>query len=100
MIPMKDFILAFCILGWLFTANARAAEEQPPENPYSGDFFTRSTLTGDWWGVRNDLANKGVKLDLNLTNIEQGIVSGGKDRTWEFSGRGDITLNLDTQKLG
>jgi len=26
MIPMKDFILAFCILGWLFTAYARAAE--------------------------------------------------------------------------
>jgi porin len=97
---IKNFIIGLCILGCFFTANARAADEQPPENPYSGGFLTRSTLTGDWWGVRNDLARKGVTLDMNITNVEQGIVSGGKDRTWEFSGRGDITLNVDTQKLG
>ena len=28
--------------------------------PYSGDIWHRSTLTGDWFGVRNDLAAKGI----------------------------------------
>jgi porin len=77
------------------------AQEAPPSAPYSGDLWTRSTLSGDWWGVRNKLAAKGVTLDMSLTQSAQGIVHGGKDTGWQYSGgRGDIILNLDTQKLG
>ena len=68
--------------------------------PYSGDIWHRSTLTGDWWGVRNDLAAKGITFDMSLTQVYQGIVSGGKDDAWKYGGRGDLTFNLDTQKLG
>ena len=67
---------------------------------YSGDFWTRSTLAGDWGGARNDLAKKGVTFDLNLTQIGQGNISGGKEIKWEYGGRGNLTLNLDTQKMG
>jgi porin len=77
-----------------------AAEEASPAHPYSGDFFTRSTLTGDWGGARNDLAEKGVTFDASVTQIGQGVVSGGKNSTWEYGGRGDLTGHLDTQKLG
>jgi porin len=77
------------------------AQEAPPSAPYSGDLWTRSTLSGDWWGVRNKLAAKGVTLDMSLTQSAQGIVHGGKDTGWQYGGgRGDIILNLDTQKLG
>src|SRR5262245_15017234 len=77
------------------------AADAPPPTPYSGDLWTRSTLSGDWWGVRNDLAAKGVTLDMSLTQAAQGIVHGGKDTGWQYGGgRGDIILNLDTQKLG
>ena len=77
------------------------AQEAPRANPYSGDFWTRSTLSGDWWGVRNELAAKGVTLDMSLTQAAQGIVHGGKDTGWQYGGgRGDIIFNLDTQKLG
>ena len=73
----------------------------PPAAPYSGDIWTRSTLSGDWWGLRNELAAKGVTLDVSLTQAAQGIVHGGKDTGWQYGGgRGDIILNLDTQKLG
>jgi porin len=61
---------------------------------------TRSTLTGDWSGVRNDWAAKGVTFDINLTQIGQGNVSGGKKIGWEYGGRGDLTLNVDTGKMG
>jgi porin len=67
---------------------------------YAGDFFTRSTLTGDWGGVRDDLAEKGVTFDATLTQVEQGVVGGGKDGSWEYGGRTDLTGHLDTQKLG
>ena len=70
------------------------------KRPYSGDFWTRSTLTGDWGGVRNDLAAKGVTVDLSLTQIYQGVVGGGKDEAWKYGGRGNLTINVDTQKLG
>ena len=68
---------------------------------YSGDLWTRSTLSGDWWGFRNELAAKGMTIDMSLTQSAQGIVHGGKDTGWQYSGgRGDINLSLDTQKLG
>ncbi len=76
------------------------ADEAVSAHPYSGDFFTRSTLTGDWGGVRDDLAAKGVTFDAAVTQIGQGIVSGGKSGTWEYGGRGDLIGRLDTQKLG
>jgi porin len=68
--------------------------------PYSGGFFSRSTLTGDWGGARNDLAAKGITFDLSWTQVGQGVLEGGKDRTWEYGGRGNLTARLDTQKAG
>jgi len=76
------------------------AGESPSTTPYSGDLWTRSTLTGDWGGLRNQLAEKGVTLDVSLTQSGQGVVNGGKSGAWQYGGRGDIILNLDSQKLG
>ena len=76
------------------------AEEVSPEKPYSGDIWHRSTLTGDWGGLRNDLADKGVTFDMSLTQVSQGVVSGGINETWRYGGRGNLTINVDTQKLG
>jgi len=100
---MKNTIVLFAIIILLtgIFLNAQAfAEEAMPASNYSGDFLTRSTLTGDWGGARNDLAKKGVTLDLNLTQVGQGNISGGKDVGWEYGGRGDLTINFDTQKMG
>ena len=74
------------------------AEDATPT--YSGDLLNRSTLTGDWGGARNELAAKGVTIDLGLTQVEQGVVGGGKNSAWDYGGRGDITVNADSQKLG
>ena len=74
------------------------ADDRP--SPYAGGFLTRSTMTGDWGGLRDDLAARGVTLDASLTQIGQGVVSGGKDATWNYGGRGNLTLNVDSQKLG
>lgn len=76
------------------------AKAQLPTPDYSGDFLTRSTFTGDWGGVRNDLAKKGITFDLYMTQVLQGVVSGGRTHSGEYGGRGDMTMTVDTGKLG
>lgn len=78
-----------------FTVSAIAADLD-----YSGDFLTRSTMTGDWGGVRNDLAKKGVTFDINMTQVLQGVTDGGKSKSWETGGRGSLLFKVDTGKLG
>jgi porin len=89
------------IAAFVFSVCAQVrAQQAASDHPYSGDIFDRSTLTGDWDGYRNYLADKGLTFDLNVTQIEQGVVDGGKSGAWEYGGRGDLTGHLDTQKLG
>jgi porin len=97
---LKVMLQLIVVLG-IFLATTAGAEEAPAEKPYSGDIWSRSTLSGDWWGLRNDLAAKGVTLDMSLTQAALGIVHGGKEIGWQYGGgRGDIILHLDSQKLG
>ncbi len=86
--------------GAALLALTLAAAAAADETTYSGGFLDRSTITGDWGGARNDLAAKGVTFNLSLTQVGQGVVDGGKDASWQYSGRGNLTTNLDTQKLG
>jgi porin len=74
--------------------------ETSAANPYSGDLWSRSTLTGDWGGHRNEWDQKGITFDFNITQIGQGVVNGGKSGAWQYGGRGDLVINLDSQKLG
>jgi porin len=88
------------VCGVCLGPQVRAQERVSPDDPYSGDLWTRSTLTGDWGGARNELAAKGVTIDLSLTQVGQSVVDGGKDTGWQYGGRGDMTLTVDSQKLG
>jgi porin len=72
----------------------------PAENPYAGDLFTRTKLTGDWWGARSALADRGVKVDVFATQFYGGVARGGREQAFDFGGRVDYLLNVDGQKLG
>ncbi|MEZ6140822.1 MAG: carbohydrate porin [Zavarzinella sp.] len=74
--------------------------ELPAENPYIGELFNRSRLTGDWWGQRSALADQGLTFDLFATQFYQGITSGGQEQTWEYGGKLDYLFNVDAGKLG
>jgi porin len=103
------------LLGVLFLGAVGTAQEKPPpEKPaatsqdatiypmpnYDGDFWSRSYLTGDWGGLRSKLADRGVQFESNLTQIYQGVASGGTNRTGRYSGSLDMVLKLDFHKLG
>lgn len=71
-----------------------------PVPDYTGDFWTRDYLTGDWGGVRSDLANKGVQLGVEWNQYIQGVVDGGRDDSTEYGGTADYTMNLDLMRMG
>src|SRR5262245_11876858 len=93
-------IVATILVLAIFLSTRASAQDTSSKDPYSGDLLTRSTLTGDWGGLRNEWAAKGVTIDLNVTQVGQGVVNGGKSSAWQYGGRGDLTINLDSQKLG
>ena len=99
---MKRFVasVVFIFLIGMSLGIQAWAEESVPAKSYSGDFWSRSTLTGDWGGTRNEWAAKGIKFDIDLTQIGQSVISGGKNQGWEYTGRGNLTLHMDTQKMG
>ncbi len=83
----QGLTLLFTMTMCLSLISSALAGDEAQFNTYSGDFWSRSTLTGDWGGVRNDLASKGVAFDASLTQVTQGIVGGGKDDLWKYGGR-------------
>jgi porin len=83
-------------------AAAPAATPAPAPLPidYSGDLWTRPALTGDWWGLRNNLEEKGITVNFNVVQVYQGVVNGGFNSVWQYGGRDDLTINLNTQEMG
>src|SRR5205809_7068029 len=55
----------------------KAAPELTPVSDYSGDLWRRAALFGDPGGWRTRLYDDGVTLDAQLTQVFQGVVSGG-----------------------
>ena len=62
--------------------------------------WTRENLFGDWGGLRTDLSDHGIYVDLRLTQIFQGVTSGGVDTGSEYGGVMDYIVNIDGHKLG
>src|SRR5215468_5444116 len=98
-LKLAKLLVAFVLVQRVFLNGELLAGDETP-TPYSGDIWSRSTLTGDWWGLRNQLAEKGVTFDLNTTQVGQGVVGGGKNGAWEYGGRTDMVMKADSGKLG
>lgn len=71
-----------------------------PLRDYGGDFTTRSNLSGDWGGLRTDLAEKGFLFRGWLTPLLQGVVAGGADRGPELGASGDLWAAIDFDRMG
>jgi porin len=98
-LKLAKLLIAFVLVQRVFLSGELLAGDEAP-TPYSGDIWSRSTLTGDWGGFRNEWAAKGVTLNMSITQLGQGVVGGGKNGAWEYGGRGDLIRDLDSGKLG
>jgi porin len=97
-----------CLKAWIFLPGLillvvpNLARAQPYETPdtWGGDIWSRPRLTGDWGGLRDELAKRGIVFDVDLLTTPQDVVSGGRSTGGASWGNVDYTLNIDTQKLG
>ena len=62
--------------------------------------WERTRLTGDWGGARSWMEKAGLKLDLETTLFYQGLVSGSGPKGFDFGGRLDGFVKVDTGKAG
>jgi porin len=85
--------------AWIFLAGlivlispdlARAQPYAVPET-WGGDIWSRPRLTGDWGGLRDELAKMGVVFDVDLLGTPQDVVSGGRSTGSGFWGNIDYT---------
>jgi porin len=80
----------------------KAAPDTTPVSDYRGDFWNRSTALGDLFGERQNLYDMGVTLDAEMTQVVQGVASGGPADSPDtrYFGLLDYGMTLDTAKLG
>jgi len=81
----------------------KAAPVLTPVSDYTGDFWRRATLFDDPGGWRTRFYESGFTLVAQLTQVYQGVVSGGSARgngIGEYNGLFEANLTLDTAKAG
>ena len=75
------------------------SDPQSTQSP-AEDWLKRPYLTGDWGGMRSLLTDKGLTLDLRYTSFYQGLVSGTGKEEFDYGGKVDALIDLDTGKMG
>lgn len=73
---------------------------QASNDPSDTSIWKRSQLTGDWGGVRSQLADSGVTFDLYFTQFLQGAAITSGSHEFNYGGRLDALIDFDTEKLG
>lgn len=71
-----------------------------PPPPWIGDFWTRSQLSGDWADARGEFAENGLTFFGDITQYYQGVTSGGLSQQFEYGGRADYLIDIDSKKMG
>lgn len=84
----------------LYSGNPAPALPQASLPPWSGDFWKRSQVSGDWFGSRDDLAENGLTFFGDITQYYQGVTTGGLARQFAYGGRGDCLIDVDSEKMG
>ena len=119
----RRLVLPLCMAT--LAANSWAAESAAPASPgvldngmisltklvptitrvsaYSGDIWERSTLLGDLGGTRSDWYDKGFTLDMQVTQVYQGVTSGGSvagNGNDKYNGLMEINASLGHGQAG
>ena len=99
MTKRRTWVQAVALTFMLCAPVAAVAQTDAPPT-YAGDLWSRPRLTGDWFGGRDWLAKHGLTLDVDLTQVLQGVGSGGRDTGVDYDGLANYELNVDTGKMG
>ena len=93
----------------IMTACSAAAVHAETGEPSAADIgvglmgsvpWGRPSLTGDWGGARADWGARGFTFGMDVTNIYQDVVDGGRDEEGENMGVYYLEAQLNTEKAG
>lgn len=70
-----------------------------PVPEYAGDFLSRAKWTGDWGGLRQEWASKGIFLDLDGYLVLQDVADGGSQEGAETAANLDYRMTLDLMRM-
>src|SRR5262249_57732180 len=89
-------------LALALLATVTVVDAQPVAIPetYAGDFWSRPRLTGNWFGLRDEMGKKGIVFDADLLLTPQGVASGGGADGAQFRGKAQGTPQSGTRKRG
>ena len=76
--------------------------EEPPNGSETPSLWERETLTNDWFGLGRKLAERGVSVNLGLTQVYQANLQGAMSthrRSECYAGSYDLELEMDMEKL-
>lgn len=94
---MTNRLFAACTaVGITMWAGAAYGQETEKSEPRSFDL----RLTGDWGGIRNDLADKGISIRPTYYQHFQANLDGGLDDGNDFFGSFDLDIELDLGQMG
>ncbi len=71
-----------------------------PVPDYSGDFRSRTNLTGDWGGRRQEWAEDGFTFNLRWFQVGQGVVDGGLRERSTYVTNLDYLFHFDLDRMG
>lgn len=84
-------------------ATSQPSGEMPrlvPWLDYTGGLWHSAGLTGDWFGTRQQLMDKGIRFDMSLIQTLQGNWAGGTDYDYPYQGNVRYGVQIDTGKAG
>lgn len=106
----KSLISIFVgIVSFVFSVSAMAGESSAapakakgilPLPDYSGGFFERAYLLGDFGGKRSEWAENGVTFNIDSYQYLQSVASGGVETDTENVGVTDFNLVIDFDRMG
>lgn len=99
------------LLSLVVLLGGQAAAQGLPLDCECDDIWTRSTLTGDWFGARPALQESGVVFSGRSTHFGFGVDGGneslppvpgplGLGDTFKYTGRGEYDATFDLEKFG
>lgn len=80
-------------------AESSARKGLLPLRTYGGPLSEREYLLGNWWDVRDRLIERGMRYELNWTQVLQGVTDGGAGDETEYGGKFEIPVLLDLDRM-
>jgi porin len=113
-VNQKPFLTNMLVFfGFLFTINISGQSEprdtsiQPSVNitdtikinTSNKNFFKQKYLTGNWWGTRSLLENRGLSFNLKYSSLYQGLMAGTGKKEFKYGGKVNALIHLETEKM-